>query len=356
MLVNNPAPYRVPVYDRMARELGDGFRAIYMTKRESNRAWDVPALGHDHVYLRGRAVPLGERDLHLRHGAIRELVRFRPDVVMTGGFHPPMLAAWAYAQTKRRVHVALSDGWIASEKGLSAAHRAARHVVYRRSHAYVGASEKTLQLFEAYGARRNLFVAPLGVDNAAFARCARPTAERRFDLMFAGNLIARKLPLFFAEVATRVAERRSIEVLVVGDGPLRDQLARRFSNAGVRATFTGFLQQSELPAMYGNARLLCFPTLNDPWGVVANEASAAATPVVTCANAGCAGELVTHEQTGLVLPLDAAEWTMRIVGLLRDDAALRVLGEAAQRRVAGYSFDTAADAMLASCRAAVASA
>jgi glycosyltransferase involved in cell wall biosynthesis len=275
---------------------------------------------------------------------------------MTGGFHPPMLAAWAYARARRRAHVALSDGWVASEVGLSAAHRAVRHVVYRSSDAYVGASEKTLQLFEAYGARRNLFVAPLGVDNAAFARSARPMAERRFDLMFAGNLIDRKLPLFFADVAIRVAERHSIEVLVVGDGPLRDQLVRKLGDAGVRATFTGYLQQTELPAMYGNARLLCFPTQNDPWGVVANEASAAGTPVVTCANAGCAGELVAHEQSGLVLPLDAAEWAMRIVGLLGDEETLGVFGRAAQQRVAGYSFDAAADAMLASCRAALAGA
>ena len=352
MLVNNPAPYRAPVYDRMARALGGRFLALYMTRRETNRAWDIPALDHDHVFLDGTAIRLRERDLHLRHGVVRELARFRPDVVMTGGFHPPMLAGWAYARAKRRAHVALSDGSLASEEGLTVAHRLARHVVYRSSQAYVGASEKTLALFAAYGARSNLFVAPLGVDNARFSASARPT--RRFDLMFSGNLIDRKLPLFFAEVAVRIATSTPIEVLIVGDGPLRREMSAALDAPGIRATFTGFLQQHELPAMYGDAKVFCFPTRNDPWGVVANEACAAATPVVTCAYAGCAGELVRHEETGLVLPLDPSVWAKRIGTLLGHPGAREALGAAAQRRVGAYTFDAAADAMLASCDAAIA--
>jgi putative transposase len=53
----------------------------------------------------------------------------------------------------------------------------------------------------------------------------------------------------------------------------------------------GYFSQNELPYYYALTRVFLFPTLLDPWGVVANEACAAGVPVITCSNAGAAGDL-----------------------------------------------------------------
>jgi glycosyltransferase involved in cell wall biosynthesis len=352
MLTNIPAPYRVPVYDRIAEQCGRDFRVIYMAKLEANRSWTVPPLRHDHVFLRGFAVKRKDREIHVRWGINRELNTFRPDVILTGGFNPPMITAWLHAQARRTAHVPMSDAWEHSEAELSSVHRLVRHVVYATSSAFVGASAKTLALFEAYGVRKNLFKAPLGVDNAQFAAAAVPLADRPFDLVFAGNLIDRKLPLFFADVVARIARRRGhVSALVIGDGELRGDMERALVQPGVEATFTGFLQQTELPAAYARGKIFCFPTRSDPWGVVANEACASGMPVITCANAGCAGELVTHARNGYVVDLDAERWVDHVQLLLDDPALLAESGAQSMDAVRDYTFAAAADGFLAACRA-----
>jgi len=352
MLVNIPAPYRVPVYDQIAESCGSDFRVIYMAKLEANRRWNVPVLRHDHVFLRGFAVGRKDREIHFRWGINHQLNSFLPDVILTGGFNPPMLTAWLHAQVFRSRHVPMSDAWAHSEAELSSVHRLVRRAVYATSSAFIGASAKTLALFETYGARKNLFKAPLGVDNARFVAAAVPLADRPFDLVFAGNLIDRKLPLFFADVVSRLARRRGrASALVIGDGELRGELQRALAQPGVEAAFTGFLQQAELPAAYARGKIFCFPTRNDPWGVVANEACASGMPVITCANAGCAGEIVVHARNGYVVDLDAETWAAHAQLLLDDAALLAEAGAQSLRAVRDYTFSAAADGILAACRA-----
>lgn len=339
LLVNIPAPYRVPVYDRLASQVD--LRVIYMAEREAERAWQVPPLAHDHIYLRGREV----RGVQLRAGVLAELRRFQPDVVMTAGFHPAMLSAWAYARAKGRAHVAVSDAWLGSETQLSAAHRFLRRRVFRSSAAFVGASVKSIEMFRHHGGTAPAMLAPLSIDNGAF----EVAAPRTYDLVYAGRIIPAKLPGFFAETVGRIARHRSVSVLVIGDGTERARLERELTVANVRATFTGFVEQAALPALYAQGKILCFPTERDAWGLVANEACAAGLPVVTCPQAGCAGELVVDGDNGSVLPLDAERWALQIEALLADTARLTRASTRARLRVADYTFERAAAAFADAC-------
>src|SRR5262249_23086176 len=153
LFTNIPAPYRVPVYDRIAEQCGSDFRVIYLAQREANRKWNVPTLRHDHVFLRGFAVRRKNREIHVRWGVSHQLNTFRPDVILTGAFSPPMIAAWLRARAHRIPHVPVSDAWAHSEAELSSVHRLVRRAVYATSSAFIGASAKTLALYGTYGVR-----------------------------------------------------------------------------------------------------------------------------------------------------------------------------------------------------------
>ena len=353
LITNIPAPYRVPVYDRLAAELGRDFRVFYMASRAD---WEHAKLGHASVFLEGRSFVRrdGVRDLHVRWGLLRKLRELGPDVVVTGGFNPPMLLAALYGMRGGRRHVAITDAWPGSEADLSPIHRGLRRLVYARSAAFAGASEKSLELFRSYGASTNLFLTPLSSDNEAFARVAGPLEDRPYDVGFVGRMIPRKVPLFFADVVKEVARRRGrVRALVVGGGELQDATRQALEDAaGVDVDFTGAVEPRELPELYAQMKLLCFPTDGDAWGLVANEASASGMPVVTCAKAGCAGELVRDGETGRVVPLTVTAWADAVSKLLADGASLRTMGHAARRAVDRYTFDAAADGILAACRAA----
>jgi glycosyltransferase involved in cell wall biosynthesis len=109
-----------------------------------------------------------------------------------------------------------------------------------------------------------------GVDTAIF----HPAAERFADL-------PRPVFLFVGRVAVEknIAAFLSLDLpgtkLVVGDGPQRKELERRFPEAVFAGAHTG----SELASYYQRADVFVFPSRTDTFGLVLVEAMACGTPV-----------------------------------------------------------------------------
>jgi glycosyltransferase involved in cell wall biosynthesis len=82
------------------------------------------------------------------------------------------------------------------------------------------------------------------------------------------------------------------ELLVAGDGPLRQDITDRAGALGLKLHLLGFCNQSQMPAAYAAADVLALPSNGkETWGLVANEALACGTPVVVADSVGCAPDL-----------------------------------------------------------------
>jgi len=341
MVANIPAPYRVPVYNRLSLSPEFEFSVIFCAEREPNRQWTLPALDCPHRFLREHMHVRGGRYIHNNPDVVTQLWQLRPDVLITTGFNPTHLFAFGYAMLTRSIHIAMTDGTSQSEKSLGDLHRLVRRFVYARSSAFIGASRGSAQLYSDYGVpERAIFQSCLAVDNAKFAL----DGERYCDLMFCGQLIPRKVPLFAIEVAERTSDllARPVNLLVVGAGPMQEEVERRAADArGARVELAGHVPQQRLPAFYARSRIFLFPTLEDPWGVVANEACAAGLPVLISPAAGAAGELVVDGVNGEVLPLDVEAWARSAAALLDDQDRWNRFSEAARNQAARFSFEAA---------------
>ncbi len=355
LVTNLPPPYRVPIFNRLARHPGLDFHAVFCTAREPNRAWDLPPMEFIHHPLRERYLTLHGRYIHHNPDVLTLLQRLQPDVVITDGFNPTHLYAFGWARWRQRAHVAMTDGTDQSERSLTLLHQLARRLVFSRSQAFIAASEGGQRLFRAYGAdpARCAF-SWLCIDNAAFAPPAGLT--RPYDFLFCGRLEAGKDPLFALAVARETARRlgRRVRMLVVGSGSLEGRVrdAARAAIASVELRFHGFASQVELPALYQSARLFLFPTRGDVWGIVANEACAAGLPVLVTPHAGVAGELVVEGRNGHVREADVDEWAACAVRLLTDDGLWRACSRFGLQRVQRYAFDSAAQGIVDACRIA----
>jgi len=86
---------------------------------------------------------------------------------------------------------------------------------------------------------------------------------------------------------------------VVGDGPARGMLERRFSSEirKGRLVFLGFLRGERLAEAYANAHVFVFPSRTDTFGIVLLEALASGVPVAAYP-VGAAPELVNDEHLG----------------------------------------------------------
>lgn len=139
------------------------------------------------------------------------------------------------------------------------------------------------------------------------------------------------------------------KLVMVGGGE-RGHLERQARDCGIGANvyFTGFVPDDTLLRLYRVADAACFPSLYEPFGIVALEAMAAGVPVVV-SDAGGLKEIVEHDRTGTVVwrgNADSLAWGLKRT--LTDTTQARAMATAARRkceevynwdRIAGLTSD-----------------
>lgn len=357
MITNHPPPFRIPIYERIGKMDGVDLTAIFCSPREPNREWEVPPLNFKHIFLREHFVTRGDNFIHNNLDVVSTLNRLSPHVIVTTGFNPTFLYAFAWAVARGVAHVPMTDGTDTSEESLSKLHKLIRRVVYSRSKAFIAASHGGQRLYRSYGVpAERCFQSCLCIDNDAYQQAA-DSGEKRFDFVFCGRIVHDKNPLFALDVAQQTARRlnRKIRILFVGNGEqeeaVKAEAARR--SDFIEAEFNGHAAQHELPALYRSAKVFLFPTLRDVWGVVANEACAAGLPIIVSPHAGTVGELVLNGENGFVCELDVELWAERAALLLTHEAVYRRFAQRSCELVSGYTFAHAATGIVQACRLAV---
>jgi glycosyltransferase involved in cell wall biosynthesis len=129
-------------------------------------------------------------------------------------------------------------------------------------------------------------------------------------------------------------------LVYAGDGPLRPQVESkaRSLSLGERVHFLGFVNQSQLPAVYCASDLLVLPSQHEAFGVVVNEAMLCGCAAVVSDRVGAGGDLISGGKNGFVFPCGDVD---ALAGILRealgDRARLRGMGNAGRRRMETWS-------------------
>jgi glycosyltransferase involved in cell wall biosynthesis len=150
------------------------------------------------------------------------------------------------------------------------------------------------------------------------------TRERR--IVYLGRLSPEK------GVDTLLNAARDVDgtIEIIGDGPERTRLE---AMAGANVVFRGQLASPEVLERVKSATLLAVPSRwYEGFPMVVLEAMATGTPVLA-SRIGSLAEIVTHEQTGLLLPPDdAAPWHDAMTDLLRSPSRAAAMGANARAR------------------------
>jgi len=354
-VTNIPVPYRNSVFDILSESLDIDFSVIYLAELEPDRKWKLSAFKHRHFNLKPRFLTIGGRFIHFNLDVLLKLRELGPDVVVTTGFNPSHLLAFLYALWSGATHVAMTDGTLESEQGLTSIHRFVRRIVYKRTKAFVGPSDGSAALYLSYGVdQKSIFKSHLCANNEQFSLSDDGLTIRQTDFLFSGRFVDAKNPLFAIEVAAAAARQlgRIVSLSFMGSGPLEGAilaLANHLKNV-VEVRLLGFVEQADLPAHFANAKVFLFPTSSDVWGVVANEACAAGLPVITTPAAGVAGEIVRDGFNGYVLELNVEAWANAGCRLLNDAARYREYSQRSRDIVRPYSYSNAAAGLEAAIR------
>ncbi len=146
-------------------------------------------------------------------------------------------------------------------------------------------------------------------------RYARPEDRLVF---YVGRLVYEKgVHVLLDAVPQVLAEVPNARFVIAGDGYYASVLREKAASMGLgrAVAFAGRISDEERDALYAAADVAVFPSLYEPFGIVALEAMARGTPVVASDTGGLA-EVVRHEETGLKVysgSADSLAWGIRRV-------------------------------------------
>ena len=191
--------------------------------------------------------------------------------------------------------------------------------------------------------RSKCVVIPFGIDverleatPAVTARAAQIVAEQPGPrVLFIGRLVPYKGVDVLIDAMASVPRATA---LILGDGPLRGELAARAAASGVagRVRFLGALPDAEVVAHLHACDVFVLPSVSrqETFGVAQLEAMACGRPVVSTDLETGVPWVNQHEVTGLVVPPGNSERLSDALGTLLSDEALRNrFGAAARERV-----------------------
>jgi glycosyltransferase involved in cell wall biosynthesis len=185
----------------------------------------------------------------------------------------------------------------------------------------------------------------IGVDVQRFQ--PPPEGRREKVVLFVGRLVEKKGCANLLEAMARVQQRCSaIELVVIGDGPLRAGYEATAARLGLRCRFLGVQPSTVVRAWMARAAIFCVPSVvaesgdAEGFGMVFIEAQAMGLPVVSTLSGGIP-EAVQHGETGLLVPEhDPKGLAAALLLLLENPEVWRRYSAAGRRRVVNH-FDLA---------------
>ncbi len=366
IVVSHPIPYIIPLFRLMVKQQWD-FRVAYCSwegaKSYRDRdfatevTWDVPLLeGYPWIQVPNISPKPGlGKFWGLINPQLIRLVRESDVIIVYAGyayasFWLVVLAAKLYGKgfifSTDTSHLSSRSGqsWKAKIKPFLLPH------IYRLGDAILVSTGFGKQTIAELGIpKERIFITPFVADNdwwlAKAAEVDRAKVRQNWHipldatiLVFCAKLQPWKRPQDILEAFAKANVANSY-LLYVGDGAMRSQLEGRVKELDLcdRVKFLGFFNQSQLPAVYKAADLLCLCSEYEPFGVVVNEAMLCECGVIASDRVG-ARTLIEPEQTGFIYPWGDIDKLCAILqSIIPQKDKIQQMGQNARERMEQWS-------------------
>lgn len=184
---------------------------------------------------------------------------------------------------------------------------------------------------------------PNGVDPGQLKKGIKPeenggpgAGRKENTVFFVGRLVQEKGVHVLLEAAPKILSAvPGTGFIIAGRGPVMEELRARANALGLHnhVHFTGYIDDETRNALLHSASVAVFPSLYEPFGIVALEAMAARVPVVV-SDTGGLSEIVEHGQDGLkCYPGNPTSLADQVIAVLQDRALAARLAENAYIKV-----------------------
>ncbi|CAA2142090.1 glycosyltransferase family 4 protein [Hyphomicrobium sp. ghe19] len=341
--------------------------ALEHSSNDPDYNWDAIEKKHE-----ARVVSLSKGEGSSKSGAYfmanlaDELVRFSADVIAIPGYSEPFaLAALRVSHALGLRAVLMSDTHAGSVRGCFSREILKRQLLPLYQSALVAGSPHAEYLASLGFPEDKIETGFDVVDNRHFANAISSSANHastRYDLpqsyfFCSARFIGKKNLLSLLEAFADYRREQggdAWDLVLAGDGPLRDAITRRAAELCVASNvyLLGHNSYADLPGAYARAGAFVLPSIVDEWGLVVNEAMAAGLPVLVSKGAGCHRDLVENGVNGFVFdPMNVAELS-RLMGVVATSAGRKEMGNASRRIIANWDLDRFATGLVAAAEIA----
>ncbi|TWT71096.1 glycosyltransferase family 4 protein [Crateriforma conspicua] len=321
-LVNFVAPNHLAVL----RELASRVRRLTVLSSvamEANRQWDSQWDDLNVIVQRTRTVtrtakhPGGYQEpnyIHIPLDTASQLKQLSPDAVVSLEMGARSWLAQRYCRRQPEcVHVLSVYASQRSEAGRGWLRQRVRRHLLRRADwvTFNGPSCRRLLLSLGADAKRmspwDYAADPRKAYRGAIESDVGRTGDASLQVLTVGQLSERKgvdVALRQLIQCCRQSGGRSVCWNLVGDGPLREQIAGAELPGNLQIRLHGHCEPDRLSKHYAANDLLLFPTLGDEWGLVVDEALASALPVVGSRHSQAVETLIENGENGWIYDPD----------------------------------------------------
>ncbi|MDI3535255.1 MAG: hypothetical protein PWQ82_1620 [Thermosediminibacterales bacterium] len=143
-------------------------------------------------------------------------------------------------------------------------------------------------------------------------------------IFFIGRLVEEKgVQIALKAMPIVLAENPNVKFVISGDGPRSPALKKLASELGIahKVIFTGYIDDKVRNSLFNASSAAIFPSLYEPFGIVALEAMAAGVPVIV-SDTGGFKEIVDERENGLKVPPGNPEMLAKAINTILENQIL----------------------------------
>lgn len=313
-LTNIPSPYRVEFFNELGKYCDLTVLFEKKASDERDKSWTKFSINNfKAIYLKGKSVGVAES---FCPDVVKYLKRTYSYIIVTNFSDPTGMLAIATLRAKRLQYIIESDGGFAgSGHGLK---EKIKKWLLSGAQLYFSTGEMHDKYYLTYGATPEQIVhypftslheadvlkKPVGKQEKAALRKELGMVEDKI-ILSVGQFIHRKGYDILFKSLYKLGS--SIGCYIVGGKPTEEyrKIVKDYNLKNVH--FIDFKLKDELNKYYKAADLFVFPTREDIWGLVVNEAMAQGLPVITTNRCIAGLELVTNSSMGQIVQIEDSD-------------------------------------------------
>lgn len=345
------APYRIKQLEEFSKYAA--IHVYYISEKMVDRAWNLA--GERSFAEEKLPVAFKAKGLGAVHKNLKKIVQ-ENDLIIIGGYSSATYIVLSLlCKMYKKPSVVLLDG--VSPKKLTEDGKGVKNIVKKfvlgNSAAAFGNGTVAKRYFkDVLGYQKQVYPQVLTSNVGAVMQHTEQKAELRTHfcetygidpakkiVSYSGRLLARKNVKDIIDALVQL-NREDLHFMIFGGGTAEEEqdLVTYAQSKNVPMTITGFItDQDELYKHYFMSDVFILPSIDDPWGLVVNEAMAASLPVIVSDGCGCSLDLVEDGKNGYVYPGgDSQALAEKITQVLEQDS--KKMGEVSHEIIQHWTF------------------